>query len=47
MRLTMVGTGYVVLDTGSWFSQTGNNVSCLDVDESKVEMRDQGKSPVY
>ena len=47
MRLTMVGTGYVGLVTGSCFAETGNNVTCLDVDESKIEMLNQGKSPIY
>ena len=47
MRLTMVGTGYVGLVTGSCFAETGNNVTCLDVDESKIKMLNQGKSPIY
>ena len=47
MRLTMVGTGYVGLVTGSCFAETGNDVTCLDVDDSKIQMLNQGKSPIY
>ena len=37
MRLSMVGTGYVGLVTGVCLSNTGNHVTCLDVDARKVE----------
>jgi UDPglucose 6-dehydrogenase len=47
MRLTMVGTGYVGLVTGVCFSETGNNVTCLDIDQAKIEMLRQGRSPIY
>jgi len=43
----MVGTGYVGLVTGVCFSETGNDVICLDVDEDKVAMLEQGRSPIY
>ena len=36
MKLTMVGTGYVGLVTGTCFANTGNDVVCLDVDPEKI-----------
>ncbi|MCC6677507.1 MAG: UDP-glucose/GDP-mannose dehydrogenase family protein [Phycisphaerales bacterium] len=47
MRLTMVGTGYVGLVTGVCFSNTGNDVVCLDVDARKIEKLRQGVCPIY
>ncbi len=47
MRITMVGTGYVGLVTGTCFANTGNDVTCLDVNPAKIEMLQAGKSPIY
>ncbi len=47
MNLTMVGTGYVGLVTGSCFANTGNNVTCLDIDERKIADLNRGKCPIY
>ena len=47
MRLTMVGTGYVGLVTGTCFSNTGNHVICLDVDPSKIDTLNSGGCPIY
>src|SRR5262245_45578407 len=47
MRLTMVGTGYVGLVTGVCFSNTGNDVTCLDVDARKIEKLRKGVCPIY
>ncbi|RMH10878.1 MAG: UDP-glucose/GDP-mannose dehydrogenase family protein [Planctomycetota bacterium] len=47
MRLTMVGTGYVGLVTGTCLSNTGNNVTCLDVDDRKIEALRRGECPIY
>lgn len=47
MRLTMVGTGYVGLVTGTCFANTGNKVTCLDVDAGKIERLNQGEVPIY
>jgi UDPglucose 6-dehydrogenase len=47
MRLTMVGTGYVGLVTGVCFANTGNHVTCLDIDEKKIAALRAGKCPIY
>ncbi len=47
MRITMVGTGYVGLVTGTCFANTGNDVTCLDVDQSKIDKLNKGISPIY
>ncbi|MBM4108396.1 MAG: UDP-glucose/GDP-mannose dehydrogenase family protein [Phycisphaerae bacterium] len=47
MHLTMVGTGYVGLVTGVCFANTGNTVTCLDVDAGKIEALSRGKCPIY
>ena len=38
MRITVVGTGYVGLVTGTCFAETGNNVVCVDIDSEKIKM---------
>jgi len=47
MNLTVVGTGYVGLVTGTCFAEMGNNVVCVDVDKAKVEALKRGKVPIY
>lgn len=47
MRLTMVGTGYVGLVTGVCFSNTGNDVTCLDIDPAKIQVLNSGGCPIY
>ncbi|MHC4348370.1 MAG: UDP-glucose dehydrogenase family protein [Planctomycetota bacterium] len=47
MKLTMVGTGYVGLVTGACFSNTGNDVTCLDVDAKKIDLLNEGRIPIH
>jgi len=47
MKLTMVGTGYVGLVTGTCFAQMGNTVTCVDIDQAKVARLRQGEIPIY
>jgi len=47
MRITMVGTGYVGLVTGTCFANTGNSVTCLDVIQEKIDKLNAGVSPIY
>ena len=47
MRIAVVGTGYVGLVTGTCFSEMGVHVTCIDVDERKIEALNQGKIPIY
>ncbi len=47
MRITMVGTGYVGLVTGTCFANSGNDVTCLDIDPRKIDKLNQGISPIY
>ena len=46
-KITVVGTGYVGLVTGTCFAETGNDVLCVDIDEAKVKMMRAGKVPIY
>jgi len=47
MKIAVVGTGYVGLVTGTCFAETGNEVICVDIDESKVEKLSAGKITIY
>ncbi len=47
MNITIVGTGYVGLVTGTTLAELGNSVYCVDIDEKKVEGMKQGKVPIY
>ncbi len=47
MKIAVIGTGYAGLVTGACFSETGVEVSCMDVDGQKIEQLNQGKSPIY
>lgn len=47
MKIAVVGTGYVGLVTGTCFAETGNEVSCIDVNEAKVKQLKEGVMPIY
>ncbi len=47
MKISVIGTGYVGLVSGVCFAEMGNKVTCIDIDENKVQMMRDGKSPIY
>jgi UDPglucose 6-dehydrogenase len=47
MKIAVVGTGYVGLVTGTCFAETGNYVTCVDIDLKKVEALKKGKMTIY
>lgn len=47
MKIAIIGTGYVGLVTGTCFAETGNNVTCIDIDKKKVADLKDGVSPIY
>ena len=47
MKIAVVGTGYVGLVTGTCFSETGNTVTCIDIDAEKVKKLSSGKITIY
>lgn len=46
-NIAVIGTGYVGLVTGTCFAETGNNVTCVDIDKSKIQKMQQGEIPIY
>jgi UDPglucose 6-dehydrogenase len=47
MKLTIIGTGYVGLVTGTCFAEAGHSVNCVDKDAAKVKMLQAGGMPIY
>jgi UDPglucose 6-dehydrogenase len=47
MKITVVGTGYVGLVTGTCLAETGNNVTCVDINLKKIEAMKNGILPIY
>ena len=46
-KICVVGTGYVGLVTGTCFADLGNDVTCLDIDENRIEKTHNGIMPIY
>jgi UDPglucose 6-dehydrogenase len=47
MKIAVVGTGYVGLVTGTCFADSGNDVTCVDIDENKVRRLSGGEVPIF
>jgi len=47
MKIAVIGTGYVGLVTGTCFAETGNDVTCVDIDLNKVNMLNNGEITIY
>jgi len=47
MKIAVIGTGYVGLVTGTCFAETGNYVTCVDINEEKVAQMKRGQIPIY
>src|SRR3954469_14683030 len=47
MKITIIGTGYVGLVTGACMAELGNDVFCLDVDQNKVDLLNNGGIPIH
>lgn len=47
MEISVVGTGYVGLVTGVCLSEIGHSVTCIDVNEEKIKLLSEGKSPIF
>lgn len=47
MNISIIGTGYVGLVSGTCFADSGHNVTCVDIDENKIISLQMGKTPIY
>ena len=47
MKIAVIGTGYVGLVTGTCFADSGNDVTCVDIDERKIALLRTGEIPIY
>jgi UDPglucose 6-dehydrogenase len=47
MEIAMIGTGYVGLVTGTCLADSGNEVTCVDIDQAKIERLEHGEIPIY
>ena len=47
MKVSVIGTGYVGLVSGTCFAEIGHDVTCIDIDENKIKTLKEGKSPIY
>jgi UDPglucose 6-dehydrogenase len=47
MKIAVIGTGYVGLVTGTCFADSGNDVTCVDIDQAKIDRLNRGEIPIY
>lgn len=47
MKVAVIGTGYVGLSTGVGLAEIGHDVTCIDIDEAKIGLLKEGRSPIY
>jgi UDPglucose 6-dehydrogenase len=47
MKIAVIGTGYVGLVTGTCLADSGNEVTCVDIDQEKIERLERGEIPIY
>src|SRR5262245_4753589 len=47
MKIAIIGTGYVGLVTGTCLADSGNDVTCVDIDQEKIERLEHGDIPIY
>lgn len=47
MKIAVIGTGYVGLVTGTCFADSGNYVTCVDINQAKIDMLNRGEVPIY
>ncbi len=47
MKISVIGTGYVGLVSGTCFAEIGHSVTCIDIEQAKIDMLNGGKSPIY
>lgn len=47
MKVAVVGTGYVGLVSGTCFADSGNDVTCIDIDQAKIDKLNHGEIPIY
>lgn len=47
MKVSIIGTGYVGLVSGTCFAELGHDITCIDIDENKIKTLEAGESPIY
>ena len=47
MNITVIGTGYVGLVTGTCLAENGNSVQCIDIDQNKIDSLNNGIIPIH